>query len=89
MGCNSPSHSPGQCSFWQTEQRLLFSSDVMMRSPSSRFILPMAAATLDMDEAKRSIRKVAEEENGVKNKGHARGDLHISGLLFQAIENGF
>lgn len=56
---DEPGHSPGQCGFWQSEQRLLFGGDVMARIPFN-LNKPPAAFTPDMDEAKRSIRKVAE-----------------------------
>lgn len=56
---DEPGHSPGQCGFWQPDQRLLFCGDVMARIPFS-LNTPPAAFTPDMDEAKRSIHKVAE-----------------------------
>ena len=55
-----PGHTPGQCGFWQPEKKLFFGGDVMMRAPSGRFMLPLVAATPDLDQAKRSIHKVAE-----------------------------
>ncbi len=56
---DEPGHSPGQCGFWHSEKRLLFAGDVMMRMPSGRFSLPLVSATPDLDEARRSIHKVA------------------------------
>ncbi|HEX7735562.1 MAG TPA: MBL fold metallo-hydrolase [Ktedonobacteraceae bacterium] len=57
---DEPGHSPGQCGFWLPEKRLLLAGDIMMRMPSGRFSLPLVSATPDLDEAKRSIHKVAE-----------------------------
>lgn len=65
-----PGHSPGQCGFWQAERGLLFGGDVMMRAPSGRFVLPMVAATPDLDQAKRSIQKVAEMNVATICLGH-------------------
>lgn len=67
-----PGHSPGQCGFWQAERGLLFGGDVMMRTPSGRFVLPMVAATPDLDQAKRSIRKVAEMNVTTLCLGHGK-----------------
>ncbi|GHO50228.1 MBL fold metallo-hydrolase [Ktedonospora formicarum] len=69
---DEPGHSPGQCGFWLPEQRLLLGGDVMMRAPSGRFLLPMVAATPDLDEAKRSIRKVAELNVDILCLGHGK-----------------
>jgi glyoxylase-like metal-dependent hydrolase (beta-lactamase superfamily II) len=67
-----PGHSPGQCGFWQAEKRILFGGDVMMRAPSGRFALPMVAATPDLDQAKRSIHKVAEMNVATLCLGHGK-----------------
>jgi glyoxylase-like metal-dependent hydrolase (beta-lactamase superfamily II) len=68
---DEPGHSPGQCGFWQEEQRLLFGGDVMMRLPFG-LSLPFVYATPDMDEAKRSIRKVAEMNVATLCLGHGK-----------------
>ena len=67
-----PGHSPGQCGFWQAERGLLFGGDVMMRTPSGRFVLPMVAATPDLDQAKRSIHKIAEMNVTTLCLGHGK-----------------
>lgn len=68
---DEPGHSPSQCGFWQAEQRLLFGGDVMMNIPFG-LSLPVAYATLDMDEAKRSICKVAEMDAATLCLGHGK-----------------
>jgi glyoxylase-like metal-dependent hydrolase (beta-lactamase superfamily II) len=68
---DTPGHSPGHCGFWQAEQRLFFGGDVMIRLPFT-LNLPPAAATPDMDEAKRSIRKVAEMNVAALCLGHGK-----------------
>ncbi|MDQ3965898.1 MAG: MBL fold metallo-hydrolase [Actinomycetota bacterium] len=54
----TPGHSPGHLSFWQPERRLVFCGDVMVRR-FGRLRLPFAAVTVDEDENKRSVRKLA------------------------------
>ncbi len=68
---DTPGHAPGQCGFWQPEQRLFFGGDVMMRIPFN-LGLPIAAFTLDMAEAKRSIHKVAEMNVATLCLGHGK-----------------
>lgn len=67
-----PGHSPGQCGFWQAERGLLFGGDVMMRSPSGHFVLPLVSATPDLDQAKRSIHKAAEMNVATLCLGHGK-----------------
>lgn len=68
---DEPGHSPGQCRFWQAEQRLLFGGDVMMNLLFG-LSLPVSFGTADMDEAKRSIRKVAEMHVATLCLGHGK-----------------
>lgn len=68
---DEPGHSPGQCGFWQAEQRLLFGGDVMMNIPFG-LSLPVTYATPDMHEAKRSICKVAEMNVATLCLGHGK-----------------
>jgi glyoxylase-like metal-dependent hydrolase (beta-lactamase superfamily II) len=68
---DTPGHSPGHCCFWQPEQRLLFGGDVMIRIPFNLH-LPPAYATPDMDEAKRSIQKVAAMNAETLCLGHGK-----------------
>src|SRR5579883_2573713 len=74
---DEPGHTPGQCGFWQPERRLLFAGDVMMRLPSGRFSLPLVSATPDLDEARRSIHKVAELNADILCLGH--GNPYVGG----------
>ena len=55
---STPGHSPGHLSFWQPERRLVFCGDVMVRR-FGRLRLPFAAVTVDEDENKRSVQKLA------------------------------
>lgn len=74
---DEPGHSPGQCGFWHPEKRLLFAGDLMMRMPSGRFVLPLVSATPDLDEARRSIHKVAELNVDTICLGH--GSPYVGG----------
>jgi glyoxylase-like metal-dependent hydrolase (beta-lactamase superfamily II) len=68
---DTPGHSPGHCCFWQSERRLLFGGDTMVRWPVG-LRLPLASYTPDMDEAKRSVRKVAALDVATLCPGHGR-----------------
>ncbi|NDJ61691.1 MAG: MBL fold metallo-hydrolase [Chloroflexi bacterium] len=65
----TPGHAPGHVSYWQPQQRVLFVGDVMMRLPWG-LSLPVAAYTPDMDENKRSIKRLAELDARVACFGH-------------------
>ncbi len=64
----TPGHAPGHLAFWQPERRVLFCGDVIFRLPNLR--LPFAFFTVDMDENKRSIRRVAEMDPQMVCFGH-------------------
>jgi glyoxylase-like metal-dependent hydrolase (beta-lactamase superfamily II) len=66
----TPGHTRGHVSFWQPDRRLLFCGDVVMRLPRLR--LPFAAFTVDMNENKRSIKKIAELDAEVVCFGHGQ-----------------
>jgi len=82
-----PGHSPGQCGFWQAEKGLFFGGDVMMRLPSGRFILPLIAATPDLDQAKRSIHKVAEMGVATLCLGHGKPLVGDAASAIRAFAN--
>jgi glyoxylase-like metal-dependent hydrolase (beta-lactamase superfamily II) len=65
-----PGHSPGMIAFYQPERKILILGDTMMHLYGLR--LPMAMATPDMDEAKRSIRKVAALDVEIACFGHGQ-----------------
>lgn len=64
-------HSPGQVGFWWPEKRLLIGGDVLMHLPWG-LILPFAAFTVDMAEARRSVHKVAGMDVDILCFGHGR-----------------
>jgi glyoxylase-like metal-dependent hydrolase (beta-lactamase superfamily II) len=66
----TPGHTRGHVSFWQPDRRLLFCGDVVMRLPRLR--LPFANFTVDMDENKRSIKKIAALKPEVVCFGHGQ-----------------
>ena len=69
----TPGHSPGQVAFYQPERKILFTGDTMMNAFSFNGLrLPFAVATPDMDEAKRSIRKVAQLDIEIACFGHGQ-----------------
>lgn len=64
----TPGHSPGHIAFWQPDKRILFCGDVLFNTPHLR--LPFAIVTVDMDENKRSIKRVAELDASIVCFGH-------------------
>jgi len=64
-----PGHAPGQVAYWWPSRGIIFSGDVMMHMPWG-LTLPLAMATVDMEEAKRSIRRVATLNPKVICPGH-------------------
>lgn len=66
---STPGHAPDHIAFWQPDRKLLIIGDVMMRM-FGRLRLPFAAATVDMEEDKRSIKKLAEYDAEVICFGH-------------------
>ncbi len=64
----TPGHTLGQLAYWQPEKRILLCGDTMMHVLGLR--LPFASATVDMDEARRSIQKVAELDPSIVCCGH-------------------
>lgn len=65
----TPGHAPGHLAFWQPEHKLLITGDVLMRM-FGRLRLPFAAFTFDMDEDKRSIKKLAAFDAEIVCFGH-------------------
>jgi glyoxylase-like metal-dependent hydrolase (beta-lactamase superfamily II) len=63
-----PGHSPGQVGFWLPSRKLLFAGDVVMLIAGFR--LPLSFVTIDMDQAKQSIRKVAAMNPDILCCGH-------------------
>jgi glyoxylase-like metal-dependent hydrolase (beta-lactamase superfamily II) len=65
----APGHAPGQIAFWQPEQRILFCGDAMMNIFGG-LRLPIPMFTPDMDEAIRSIGKLARLDIAITCFGH-------------------
>jgi glyoxylase-like metal-dependent hydrolase (beta-lactamase superfamily II) len=61
-------HSPGHVSYWWPERRVLFCGDVVMHLWG--LSKPIATFTSDMDEAIRSIRKIADMDVDILCMGH-------------------
>lgn len=54
---HTPGHAPGHVSFWHPANKLLITGDVIFYL-MNKMTLPLAFLTADMDENKRSIKKV-------------------------------
>lgn len=64
----TPGHAPGHLSFWQPQKRFLICGDVIFNMFGLG--LPLAFLTVDMDEDKRSIRKVVDLQPAIICFGH-------------------
>lgn len=64
----TPGHSPGHVTFWQPEKRIAFIGDVLFHLMG--ITLPLALLTVDMDEDKRSVRKLANLSPDIICFGH-------------------
>jgi glyoxylase-like metal-dependent hydrolase (beta-lactamase superfamily II) len=65
----TPGHSPGHMALWQPEKKVLFTGDVLMNVPRG-LRLPFAAFTTNMDEDKRSLKRIAMLDSQVVCFGH-------------------
>ena len=89
-----PGHAPGQIGLWRESDRLAIVSDCFytldptkVTAPFGPPRVPPRAFNLDTEQARASIRKVAELEPAIAWAGHAdpvRGD--VSGQLERAAE---
>ena len=64
----TPGHAPGHMAFWQPEKRVLFCGDVLFHLIG--VTLPPSFVTVDMDENKRSVRKIAKLSPEIVCFGH-------------------
>jgi glyoxylase-like metal-dependent hydrolase (beta-lactamase superfamily II) len=64
----TPGHSPGHMSYWQPTLGVLFTGDVIMRTPGLR--LPFAGFTTDMAQNVLSIQRIAALEPKLLLFGH-------------------
>ncbi len=80
----TPGHSPGQIAFYQPERKILFTGDTM-GNLLGKLRLPFAFATPDMDEARRSIRKVAALDVEIACFGHGVPLTHDTNAAIRAF----
>lgn len=76
-----PGHSPGQIGLWLPQKNLLLGGDVVTHFVPWRLTLPLAAYTDDMQEAERSILRVARM--GVRTLGVGHGPALIGDAATQ------
>jgi glyoxylase-like metal-dependent hydrolase (beta-lactamase superfamily II) len=75
----TPGHAPGHCSFWHPERRFLITGDVVFYL-LNRMTLPFAMLTADMDENKRSVKKIVALKPDSLMFGHGNpivGQAHV------------
>jgi glyoxylase-like metal-dependent hydrolase (beta-lactamase superfamily II) len=64
----TPGHAPGHLAFWQPEKRILFCGDVIFHFRN--LTLPFSFLTGDVEENKRSVRRLAGMDAAVVCFGH-------------------
>lgn len=79
----TPGHAPGHVAFWQPHARILFCGDVLMHMEGLR--LPIAIATVDMAENKRSIQVLARRQPRLILFGHGVPLGHNTADTLQAF----
>jgi glyoxylase-like metal-dependent hydrolase (beta-lactamase superfamily II) len=80
----TPGHSPGQVAFYQPERKILFTGDTLMNL-WGKLRPPFAMATPDMDEAKRSIQKLAAFDVEIACFGHGAPLTHNANATIRAF----
>lgn len=65
---HAPGHTPGHIALYSGAHRALFAGDALMNTWGLR--LPMSMSTHDMDQARRTVRRLAELEFEVALPGH-------------------
>ncbi len=65
---HAPGHTPGHIALYAKERRTLFAGDSLMNTAGLH--LPMSTSSHDMDQAKRSIRQLAELDFDIALPGH-------------------
>lgn len=66
----TPGHAPGHLCFWQPEKRILFCGDVIFRIRNLG--LPFSFLTYDVEENKRSVKRLAGLDAAVVCFGHGK-----------------
>ena len=65
---HAPGHTPGHIALYAKERRTLFAGDALMNTGGLR--LPMSTSSHDMEQAKRSVRRLAELDFDIALPGH-------------------
>jgi glyoxylase-like metal-dependent hydrolase (beta-lactamase superfamily II) len=77
-------HSPGQIGFWWPAKRLLIGGDVLMHMPWG-LVLPIAAFTANMDDARHAVRRVADLDVDSLCFGHGAPFIGGAGARVRAF----
>jgi len=65
---HAPGHTPGHIALYAKERRTLFAGDALMNAAGLR--LPMSVSSHDMEQARRSIHRLAELDFDIALPGH-------------------
>lgn len=81
---NTPGHAPGHVSFWHPANKLLITGDVIFYL-MNKMTLPLAFLTADMDENKRSIKKLLALKPETLLFGHGQPIVRTAAAPLQAF----
>ncbi|HEY0068794.1 MAG TPA: MBL fold metallo-hydrolase [Chloroflexia bacterium] len=81
----TPGHALGHLTFWHPERRVAICGDVIMHL--GRLTLPLPPLTPDMDENRRSVRRVADLEPEALLFGHGKPLLEDTARLVREFSN--
>ena len=79
----TPGHAPGHISFWHPVKRALLLGDVLMNVVGLR--LPIASATFDMEQNKRSLRRLLDLDVQTLCFGHGQPIMQDGGEVLRAF----
>ncbi len=81
---DTPGHSPGHSCFWQPQQRLLFAGDAIVRL-FLKLQPPMPVFCSDIEEARRSVHRIAELDVETLCMGHGKPIRHHAAPLIRKL----
>ncbi len=79
----TPGHAPGHIAFWQPEKKVLIAGDVLFNVFG--LSLPPSFLTVDMEEDRRSVQRIAALEPDILCLGHGKPLVHDTAARLRAF----
>lgn len=80
----TPGHAPGHCSYWQPDRRMLITGDAIFHF-FDRMTQPLGALTVDAEENRRSIKKLAALKPDTLLFGHGNPIVGQANIQLEAF----